>query len=101
MKPTVHSTEAFSFNKKNNSFETTVEKLHTVSLKSFIIHNQNTGKAFEFVFSYKENKRKKTHLVYVLNRRALLPDPKHWKSVVKFNYVNAEIKDIKAIISFK
>jgi hypothetical protein len=99
MKPTVLNINNFSFNKKTQTFEIKAKDIHSISLNSFIIHNPNTGKAFEFVFSYKENKRKKTHLVYLLNRRAVLPAAKFMDKVKRFNYLHAEPTHIKCAIA--
>lgn len=99
MKPTVININNFSFNKKTQTFEINAKDIQSISLNAFIIHNKTTGKAFEFVFSYKENKRKKTHLVYLLNRRAVLPAAKYMDKVKRFNYLHAEPCNIKCSIA--
>jgi len=99
MKPTVLEIKSFSFNKKTNTFEIDAKDIQTISLNAFVIFNQQSGKAFEFVFSYKENKRKKTNLVYVLNRRVLLPALKLIDKVKTFKYADTDINDIKCSIA--
>lgn len=99
MKPTILNIQQFSFNKKTQTFSINAKDIQSISLNAFIIHNPNTGKAFEFVFSYKENKRKKTQLVYVRNRLALLPNKKHIDKVKIFKYAHAEPSSLKCSIA--
>jgi len=99
MKPTVIDVNKFSYNKKTNTFQIDAKDIHTISLNAFIIHNDISGKAYEFVFSYKENKRKKTQLVYVRNRIALLPNKKHIDKVKIFKYAHAEPSSLKCCIA--